>query len=150
MQIVPTADSREPAVLVADDDLDMATELAEGLAADGMASIVTSSAEEALCAIRAARGTIRVVVTDISMPGMSGLELARLLRHDLPESEAVAVVLISGQTSRAEMDRADRAGAVGILRKPFRWEDIAAAVARANALALSRRCGAAIQTRRCA
>jgi response regulator RpfG family c-di-GMP phosphodiesterase len=58
-----------------------------------------------------------VLVLDVSMPGMSGLELCRALKDD-PATHDIAVVLLSGSEAGTQL-QADRAGADGFLRKPF-------------------------------
>jgi cyclic di-GMP phosphodiesterase len=58
-----------------------------------------------------------VLVLDVSMPGMSGLELSRALKDD-PATHDIAIVLLSGSEAGTQL-QADRAGADGFLRKPF-------------------------------
>jgi ribonuclease P protein subunit RPR2 len=58
-----------------------------------------------------------VLVLDVSMPGMSGLELSRALKDD-PVTSDVAVVLLTGSDAGTKAE-ADVAGADALLRKPF-------------------------------
>jgi len=58
-----------------------------------------------------------VLVLDVSMPGMSGLELCRALKDD-PATRDVAVVLLTGSEAGTQAE-ADIAGADAFLRKPF-------------------------------
>jgi response regulator RpfG family c-di-GMP phosphodiesterase len=58
-----------------------------------------------------------VLVLDVSMPGMSGLELCRVLKDD-PATREIAVVLLTGSETGTQI-QADRAGADALLRKPF-------------------------------
>ena len=58
-----------------------------------------------------------VLVLDVSMPGMSGLELCRALKDD-PATNDVAVVLLTGSEAGTQTE-ADVAGADAFLRKPF-------------------------------
>jgi putative two-component system response regulator len=58
-----------------------------------------------------------VLVLDVSMPGMSGLELCRALKDD-PATKDVSVVLLTGSESGTRL-QADKAGADAFLRKPF-------------------------------
>jgi response regulator RpfG family c-di-GMP phosphodiesterase len=58
-----------------------------------------------------------VLVLDVSMPGMTGLELCRALKDD-PATADVAVVLLTGSETGTQT-KADQAGADAFLRKPF-------------------------------
>ena len=58
-----------------------------------------------------------VLVLDVSMPGMSGLELCRALKDD-PATSDVAIVLLTGSEAGTQAE-ADLAGADAFLRKPF-------------------------------
>jgi putative two-component system response regulator len=75
-------------------------------------------AESAQAAVvRIALRKPEVLVLDVSMPGMSGLELCRALKDD-PATRDIAVVLLTGSESGTAVE-ADRAGADAFLRKPF-------------------------------
>ena len=58
------------------------------------------------------------VLTDVSMPGMSGLALCGLVREMWPET---AVIIVSGFSSR---DEAHAWGAADYIEKPFMMEDV--------------------------
>jgi response regulator RpfG family c-di-GMP phosphodiesterase len=58
-----------------------------------------------------------VLVLDVSMPGMSGIELCRALKDD-PATSEIAVVLLTGSEAGTPA-QAERAGADAFLRKPF-------------------------------
>jgi response regulator RpfG family c-di-GMP phosphodiesterase len=58
-----------------------------------------------------------VLVLDVSMPGMSGLELCRALKDD-PATREIAVVLLTGSEA-GTLEQAKQAGADAFLRKPF-------------------------------
>jgi DNA-binding NtrC family response regulator len=71
--------------------------------------------------------TYDVVLTDISMPGMSGLEVLKLVTEKHP---ATPVIVISGSLD-IDQDQLLKLGAFGFLPKPFVLEDIEKIVARA-------------------
>jgi PAS domain S-box-containing protein len=84
-------------------------------------------AEEALAALRADPGQFDLVVTDLNMPGMSGLKVARevvRLRPDLP------VVLVSGYISEDLRARALEAGVRQLIYKPDMVEELCAVAQR--------------------
>lgn len=81
-------------VLVVDDDPDVADLAVALLCSYGMRASVAYSAAEALLALEAEKG-FNAVFSDVMMPEMSGVQLARLVRKRYP---GVIVVLTSGYT----------------------------------------------------
>ena len=71
-----------------------------------------------------------LVITDLQMPGLSGIDLIRRLRSDRP---SLPMILITGEGSEAVAVEAMRAGATDYLTKPFEAEHMLAAVGRALA-----------------
>ncbi len=83
--------------------------------------------EEALAAVRADPGQFDLVVTDLNMPGMSGLDVARALsrlRPDLP------VVLVSGYITDELRGAALEAGVRELIYKPNTFEELGEVVQR--------------------
>ncbi|HEX7173911.1 MAG TPA: response regulator [Pyrinomonadaceae bacterium] len=72
--------------------------------------------------------TYDVVLTDISMPGLSGVELLGIIRQRQPETP---VIIISGISDPAHAEGLIKLGAFDYILKPFRLEQIEASVARA-------------------
>ena len=72
--------------------------------------------------------TYDVVLTDISMPGLSGVELFGIIRQRQPETP---VIIISGISDGAHADGLIKLGAFDYILKPFRLEQVEASVARA-------------------
>jgi two-component system, chemotaxis family, chemotaxis protein CheY len=70
------------------------------------------------------RGRYDLVVTDINMPDVNGLELVRFIRQS-PAHRAVPIVLISTQSSDRDRERGLGLGANAYLVKPFAAEDLA-------------------------
>jgi two-component system, chemotaxis family, CheB/CheR fusion protein len=109
------AAARPCRVLAVDDNSDMADSLAELLRMDGH-NVVT--ANDGTTAIDAARGFMPdVVLLDIGLPGMNGMEVARKLRT-LAETRDVLLVAISGYGQTSDRDRALAAGFNHYLVKP--------------------------------
>ncbi|HSR50748.1 MAG TPA: response regulator [Acidobacteriota bacterium] len=70
-----------------------------------------------------------LVITDLCMPRVGGLELIRSLRHRRP---ALPIIAISGDSSAGDrLETARRLGAVTTLRKPFGLPDLVREVERA-------------------
>jgi DNA-binding response OmpR family regulator len=64
-----------------------------------------------------------LVILDIDMPGMSGLELCRNLKA-CPATEKIPLVFVSGRDDEASRAEATRWGALGYLLKPFDVEEL--------------------------
>jgi two-component system chemotaxis response regulator CheY len=69
------------------------------------------------------RGRYDLVVTDINMPDINGLELVRFIRQS-PAHSRVPIVLISTQSSEKDRERGLGLGANAYLVKPFLAEDL--------------------------
>jgi len=104
-------------ILVVDDDDDVREVLAETLEHFGYPVLQAASGEEAL-PILAASHNICLMITDIRMPGMSGLELAEQVRRAYAQ---VKIIVTSGYFHPQQVH--DR-----FLRKPFQMKDLASAV----------------------
>jgi len=117
-----------PHILIVDDEPSTAWALAEGLTDDGYTIDTFRSAEDALQWLR--DGHSDLVITDLNLPGMSGLELARKLRRG-PKAQPVIVVTAYGTAER--LRDFERAGVVASFPKPFRLDSLRRAVLRALA-----------------
>jgi DNA-binding NtrC family response regulator len=117
-------------VLLVDDEPTVTYALREVLEAHE--TVVASSGEEALTKLDG----IDVVVTDLSMPGMDGLELLRRIRA---EHATIPVVLLTARGSERIAVAAMKAGAHDYLTKPFDVDDLRHVVDRAAELVELRR-----------
>ena len=129
-------------VLVVDDEPMLAEELADGLREEGFEVDTANSAIAALAALRADPG-IGVLVSDIRMPGGTGLALAAEVLGKDPEANARGVILITAHGSMDQAVEAMRSGVSDFLTKPFSLEDAARAVRAAMERTLARRAAAA-------
>src|SRR5438270_6471725 len=117
-------------ILVIDDEPNMGRSLAILLGDDGQREVVTArSGEEGLQ--RLDDDTL-VVLCDLSMPGMGGLEVLRRIRARAPE---VKVILMTAYSTVQSAVEAMRLGAHEYLIKPFTNEEVSAAVESALAVA---------------
>lgn len=110
--------------LVVDDDETIRDVLFE-LFSDEHMCHTASTAEEAVEHLMSQ--DYDVVITDISMPGMSGENLLGFVKVYRPRTP---VLFISGSAGREQAEQLLRKGACGYLMKPFRLEEIAQKVAR--------------------
>jgi two-component system response regulator HydG len=110
----------EPAtVLVADDDPGLRESLERTLTREGYTVAVAPDGRAALERLQG--GGIDLVVTDLKMPGLSGLELLRAAKGLAPD---VAVILLTAFGTVEEAVRAMKEGAYDFLTKPFRREQL--------------------------
>ena len=100
-------------VLIVDDEREFATTLAERLNLRGYDARAAFSAEEALAAVAASAPD--VVLLDLTLPGVRGVELLMTLRQLLPHGE---IILLSGHLDLAEKIEGVRIDAFGMLLKP--------------------------------
>jgi DNA-binding NtrC family response regulator len=113
------------AILIVDDD-EAVRDVLYDLFSEEHLCHVAGTAEQALAFID--EQPYDVVLTDISMPGLSGLELLGHLRQARP---GTPVIVISGIGDRTHAEGLTRLGAYDFLLKPFRLEEIEASVMRA-------------------
>jgi two-component system C4-dicarboxylate transport response regulator DctD len=122
MTIVDPADT----VAFVDDDEDLRAANMQTLALAGLRARPFSSAEAALAAID--RDFPGIVVSDVRMPGMDGLQLFRTLRA---MDEELPVILVTGHGDVAMAVAALKDGAWDFLTKPFGSDALIASVRRA-------------------
>ncbi len=118
-----TAVPAVPLALVIEDDDRMADLIAAQLRSEGFEVMRAATAEEGL--VRAAKHRLQLITLDIFLPAMDGWEFMRRLAAD-PKLADTPVVIITGS---ADLDRAQALGALRVLQKPFRSEELVAALA---------------------
>lgn len=110
-------------IIVADDESLVRTDLREALAELGY--LVVGEVGDGQSAVNMARELDPdVVIMDIKMPGMDGIEAARVLTQE----RIAPVVLLTAYSQKDLIERAKEAGVVGYLVKPFRETDLAPAI----------------------
>ncbi|HEY1366254.1 MAG TPA: response regulator [Gaiellaceae bacterium] len=115
-------------ILVVEDDRVVRGLITEILRRDGHDVVAVADAAEALPL--AGDDTIDLVVTDMTMPGMSGLDLARALQADRP---GLPVLVVTGSRTEDVVAEATASGAAGVVAKPFSHAELRRAVAQAVA-----------------
>jgi two-component system KDP operon response regulator KdpE len=114
--------STQPLVLVADDEPRITKLVSITLAEEGFRVISAGSGEEALT--RAEESRPDVVLLDIVMPDLDGIEVMRQLREHRP----VPVILITAKGSTADKAKGLDLGADDYIAKPFHPDELAARV----------------------
>jgi DNA-binding response OmpR family regulator len=103
-------------VLLVDDDQEVLEFLRTLLEVEGFAPIMAGDASVALQALRG--GDVGLVLLDIAMPEIDGLQLCRQIKAD-PGMAAVPVVVVSARPGQHVEEEARAAGADDFMRKPF-------------------------------
>ena len=129
--VAPAPDSPCPRLLIAEDNADMREYLRELLTVD-YEVVVAANGREALAAAR--QSLPDVVLSDVMMPEMDGLELVAALRGD-PHLRATPIILLTAKTGSSEVVTGLDSGADDYLAKPFTPEELRARVRAAYRLA---------------
>jgi CheY-like chemotaxis protein len=108
---------RPAKVLVADDDPVNRELIEEVCRSDGFDVEGVDSGDRALAIAQA--GGFDLLLLDVTMPGMGGLDVCRALKAD-PRTATVPVMIVSASTEDAVRDRATELGAAAFIAKPFR------------------------------
>lgn len=114
-------------VLVVDDHDATRQTIARMLEAGGFSVRQASSGTEALQRLATERDEIDLVLSDVTMPGMSGIDLSYQIREQYP---TVPVAIVSGDVSELERSIIGRA-AVPFIKKPFHAESLYSAIREA-------------------
>ncbi len=113
-------------ILVVDDEIGIRQSLKKILEKEGYTVITASNGEEAFKTIRG--GDIDLIITDIRMAGMNGVELLRVSKSVSPYTE---VIMITGYASVDTAVDSMKQGAYDYITKPFKKADILKAVQKA-------------------
>jgi CheY-like chemotaxis protein len=105
-----------PRVLIVEDELDVAENIAALLAAKGHRTTIAVDGAEAL---RLARKELPdLLLLDVMLPRMSGHDVCRMLRAD-PKTAKLKIVMVTGLGRGSDVEEAFAAGADDYLIKPF-------------------------------
>jgi len=118
MTTTPTPTTK-PRILIVDDDPSQAATLARVLELEGYRTSVAAGGAEALAAV--GRGPVDLVLTDLKMPGMDGLELFRRLREERP---GLPVLIVTAHGTIETAIAAVREGVVDFIQKPVYAEEL--------------------------
>jgi putative two-component system response regulator len=113
--------SRRSCVLIADDTESVRSLFERLLSTDGHDVVSVPDGRTALAAIQ--RDRPDVILLDVEMPGMDGLEVCRRLKGD-PATRLTPVVMVTGQTDLSDRIRGIEAGADEFLSKPVHPQEL--------------------------
>jgi DNA-binding NtrC family response regulator len=110
-------------ILVVDDDHSMRLALSESLESCGYAIVAAENGQKALELFK--KGTFDLVLTDMKMPGITGIEVLRGVKELSPE---IPVILITAYGTVGTAVAAMKEGAAEFIMKPFSLDDLEAVV----------------------
>src|ERR1700758_1722806 len=114
-----------PLVCIVDDDASMADSTRFLVRSFGFRAQAFSSAQEFLDSGLVAETSCLILILDLRMPGMDGLELQRNLAS---ANRRVPIIFISGRANEEEQVQAIAEGAVAFLTKPFSEAELFSAI----------------------
>jgi CheY-like chemotaxis protein len=109
-------DAERPTVLVVDDEEDLRDIMRRMLGRRGFTTLAAGEPEEATAICRDHPGTIDVLVTDLTLPGVSGGELAKTIRDMRP---GIGVVFVSGLPKDIAVGKGEITEDDVLVKKPF-------------------------------
>ena len=119
---------RTPAILVVEDDPDLLRMLARMLSEF---AVVTTAVDGEDAMLKVKGGLVPdLVLTDVMMPKVDGLELARLLKNE-PSTTRVPVIMLTAKGTPLDVIKGINAGARSYLTKPFKHEELVDKVKKA-------------------
>ncbi len=124
-RVPETAPTGKETVLVVEDDAMIRSVVAKNLRVKGYTVLEAMDDQDALRMGRDHRGTIHLLLTDVVMPGMSGREVAAMLKKTRPD---LRVLYMSGYTNEAIVRHGGIEPDVDFLQKPFRMDALASKI----------------------
>lgn len=116
-----------PRVLVIEPARAYLAVIARRLGEFGMRIATAGNAQDGFAELH--RNPVDLVLSELRLPGTSGIELIRMVRDD-PANRHLPILLIAGRSERSSSIAAFAAGADGVVRKPFHFEFLAARIRR--------------------
>ena len=114
-------------ILIVEDDADIAEGLHYNLKREGFRATVAESAEKGLRIALDERTSPSLILLDLMLPGMSGMELCRRLRRE-PLTENTPVIMLTAKAAEAEKIAGLEVGADDYIVKPFSVKEVVARV----------------------
>src|SRR6187401_1182090 len=124
-----SATAASPRILIVDDDAGQRSLLNSFLTSQGFDTVPVASGERALEVLRSQQ--FSMMISDVRMPGISGLETLRRARQ---EHAVLPVLLVTAYADIREAVGAMRDGAVNYLAKPIDLDELLSSVRRATGL----------------
>ncbi|HET9933655.1 MAG TPA: response regulator [Polyangiaceae bacterium] len=115
-------------VLIVDDSETIRRQVAEALAPAGFEVVEAADGVEGL--ERAAQHELSLMILDVNMPRLSGLEMLEKLKRD-PRGAKIPVLMLTTEVQQSMVDRAKKSGAIGWMIKPVKLDLLVSTVNKA-------------------
>src|SRR5258705_13722158 len=114
-------------ILIIEDDVDIAESLKYNFEREGLNAIIAPTGEAGLTAALNERESPRVIILDLMLPGMSGIELCRRLRRE-PATRRTLIMMLTAKASESDRVAGLDLGADDYITKPFSVRELLARV----------------------
>jgi DNA-binding response OmpR family regulator len=114
-------------ILIIEDDPDIAESLQYNLKREGFRAVIAESGEKGLRLALDAKGAPALIILDLMLPGMSGMELCRRLRRE-PSTEKTPVIMLTAKAAEIDRIAGLDIGADDYIVKPFSVKEVIARV----------------------
>jgi len=117
-------------ILVVEDDADIAESLEYNLQRAGFRPVLAESGEKGLHLALDKRNRPKLIILDLMLPGMSGMELCRRIRRE-PTAADTPIIMLTAKSAEADRIAGLNIGADDYIVKPFSVKEL---IARVNAV----------------
>src|SRR5213080_2414008 len=116
----------KPALII-EDDADIAESVKYNLESEGFSAVIASTDEQGLTLALDVHNPPSVIVLDLMLPGMNGIELCRRLRRE-KQTRRTPIIMLTAKTSEADRIAGLDLGADDYIAKPFSVRELMARV----------------------
>ena len=113
--------------LIIEDDADIAESVRYNLASEGFAPLIAATGEQGLALALDSKNPPELIVLDLMLPGMSGMELCRRLRRET-QTRKTPIIMLTAKTSESDRIAGLDLGADDYITKPFSVRELLARV----------------------
>jgi DNA-binding response OmpR family regulator len=114
-------------VLIIEDDPDIAESLQYNLEREGLSTVIALTGEHGLTAALNQTAAPALIILDLMLPGMSGIDLCRRLRRE-PQTRRTPIIMLTAKTSESDRVTGLDIGADDYITKPFSVRELMARV----------------------
>lgn len=117
----------QQSILIVEDDADIAESLHYNFKREGFKSMIAESAEKGLRLALDEKQTPSLIILDLMLPGMSGMELCRRLRRE-QSTESTPIIMLTAKAAETDKIAGLDTGADDYIVKPFSVKEVIARV----------------------